>query len=108
MTDQLARALDLPKVLAKVQTYVGMGEPQLRDSVSWGDGVYKSTDGGETWDLVLEIDENTGVVDMVMDPTNPSLWFSFDLDPAVLAGNYVSLRTNSLAVSFSDFTVTAR
>lgn len=29
--------------------YVGTGEPNLRDSVSWGDGVYKSTDGGETW-----------------------------------------------------------
>ena len=55
----------------------------------------------------IRINYNTGVV-MVMDPTNPSLWLSFDVDPAVLAGNYVSLRTNSLAVSFSDFTVTRR
>jgi photosystem II stability/assembly factor-like uncharacterized protein len=29
--------------------YVGTGEPQMRNNVSWGDGVYKSTDGGETW-----------------------------------------------------------
>ena len=29
--------------------YIGTGEPQLRDCVSWGDGVYKSTDGGDTW-----------------------------------------------------------
>ncbi|MBW1803706.1 MAG: hypothetical protein JRJ85_23610, partial [Deltaproteobacteria bacterium] len=29
--------------------YIGTGEPQLRDCVSWGDGAYKSTDGGETW-----------------------------------------------------------
>jgi len=29
--------------------YVGMGEPNLRDSVSWGDGMYKTTDGGATW-----------------------------------------------------------
>ena len=29
--------------------YAGTGEPQLRDCVSWGDGVYKTTDGGETW-----------------------------------------------------------
>ncbi|MHC5027123.1 MAG: WD40/YVTN/BNR-like repeat-containing protein, partial [Planctomycetota bacterium] len=29
--------------------YIGTGEPQLRDCVSWGDGVYKSTDGGATW-----------------------------------------------------------
>ncbi|MDH3815094.1 MAG: glycosyl hydrolase [Acidobacteriota bacterium] len=29
--------------------YVGMGEPNQRDSVSWGDGVYKTVDGGATW-----------------------------------------------------------
>lgn len=29
--------------------YIGTGEPQLRDCVSWGDGVYKSVDGGKTW-----------------------------------------------------------
>jgi hypothetical protein len=29
--------------------YVGLGEPQLRQSVSWGDGMYKSVDGGVTW-----------------------------------------------------------
>ena len=28
--------------------YVGMGEPQMRNNVTWGDGVYKSVDGGET------------------------------------------------------------
>ena len=28
--------------------YIGTGEPQLRDCVSWGDGVYKSVDGGDT------------------------------------------------------------
>jgi photosystem II stability/assembly factor-like uncharacterized protein len=29
--------------------WVGTGEPWVRNSVSIGDGVYKSTDGGETW-----------------------------------------------------------
>ena len=29
--------------------YVGLGEPQMRQSVSWGDGMYKTVDGGETW-----------------------------------------------------------
>jgi photosystem II stability/assembly factor-like uncharacterized protein len=29
--------------------YVGLGEPNMRQSVSWGDGMYKSVDGGETW-----------------------------------------------------------
>lgn len=34
-------------------------------------GVYKTTDGGETWTAVLEIDENTGVTDIRFDPSNP-------------------------------------
>ncbi len=39
---------------------------------SGGDrGLYKTTDGGVTWNLVLEIDEHTGVTDIVMDPRNP-------------------------------------
>lgn len=29
--------------------WVGTGESNPRNSVSWGDGVYKSTDGGKTW-----------------------------------------------------------
>src|SRR5205814_7502518 len=29
--------------------WVGTGEANPRNSVSWGDGVYKSVDGGKTW-----------------------------------------------------------
>ena len=29
--------------------YIGMGEVQLRGSITQGDGVYKSTDAGKTW-----------------------------------------------------------
>ena len=29
--------------------WVGSGEPNNRQSSSWGDGIYKSTDGGRTW-----------------------------------------------------------
>lgn len=29
--------------------WVGTGEANLRNSVTWGDGVYRSTDGGKTW-----------------------------------------------------------
>ncbi|TAE36483.1 MAG: hypothetical protein EAZ70_11275 [Runella slithyformis] len=35
-------------------------------------GVYKTTDGGKTWDKILYINERTGVSDMAMDPTNPN------------------------------------
>ena len=35
-------------------------------------GLYKTTDGGETWNKVLYVDENTGVIDMRMHPADPS------------------------------------
>lgn len=43
---------------------------------AWGDseerGVYKTTDGGETWEKILYNNERTGVGEMVMDPSNPN------------------------------------
>jgi photosystem II stability/assembly factor-like uncharacterized protein len=36
-------------------------------------GLYKTTDGGETWTAVLTISENTGVTDVVMDPRDPDV-----------------------------------
>lgn len=39
-------------------------------------GVYKTTDGGKTWEQVLKIDEHTGVTDMVMDPRNPDVLYA--------------------------------
>ncbi|HEY6230694.1 MAG TPA: hypothetical protein VIW64_05490 [Pyrinomonadaceae bacterium] len=102
--------------------WVGTGEPNNRQSSSWGDGVYRSldagktwqnmglrdtkhigrividsrdpnivyvaavghlwgpnkergvfktTDGGKTWNNVLFINEDTGVIDLAMDPQSP-------------------------------------
>ncbi len=107
--------------------WVGTGEPQNRQSSGWGNGVYKSTDagntwqhmgldatkhigrilihprnpdivyvaavgdlwgpneergvfrtrdGGETWDNVLRIDEHTGAIDLAMDPGDPNTIFA--------------------------------
>lgn len=39
-------------------------------------GVYRTTDGGETWEQVLFVDENTGASDLVIDPTNPRRLFA--------------------------------
>ena len=39
-------------------------------------GVYKTTDGGETWDLVLFVDEHTGAIDLAMDPADPNTIFA--------------------------------
>lgn len=35
-------------------------------------GVYKTTDGGLTWEKVLFVNNKTGVADLVMDPSNPN------------------------------------
>ncbi|NNK64088.1 MAG: hypothetical protein HKO98_12885, partial [Gemmatimonadetes bacterium] len=107
--------------------WVGTGERASRQSSSWGDGVYKSTDGGqnwrnmgladskhigrirmhpedpdvvyvaamghlwgpnderglyrsrdggETWERILSVDENTGVVDVILDPSDPSIVYA--------------------------------
>ena len=39
-------------------------------------GLYKSTDGGETWNKTLGDDEWTGVTDVVMDPRDPNLLYA--------------------------------
>lgn len=39
-------------------------------------GLYKTTDGGQTWDCVLAIDEHTGVADLIMDPRNPDVLYA--------------------------------
>jgi len=107
--------------------WVGSGERANRQSTSWGDGVYKSTDGGltwtnmglpeshhigrialhptdpgvvyvasmghlwgpnperglyrsvdggENWELILFVDEDTGVVDVALDPENPGILYA--------------------------------
>ena len=35
-------------------------------------GVYKTTDGGQTWSKILSGNESTGVADLVIDPENPN------------------------------------
>lgn len=39
-------------------------------------GVYESTDGGETWNLILEVDKHTGANEVVMDPRNPQVLYA--------------------------------
>ncbi len=39
-------------------------------------GVFRTTDGGATWEHVLAVDEETGASDIVMDPNNPRILFA--------------------------------
>jgi photosystem II stability/assembly factor-like uncharacterized protein len=39
-------------------------------------GAFRTTDGGKTWERVLFVDENTGCVDIAMDPSNPRILFA--------------------------------
>ncbi|MCG8373179.1 MAG: glycosyl hydrolase [Balneolales bacterium] len=83
----------------KTWTYLGMGESRFigdieihptNPDVVWiaamgklfgGEGnsvrgVYKTTDGGETWNNVLFRDNNTGAVDIAVDPKNPRILYA--------------------------------
>src|SRR5215467_9848900 len=39
-------------------------------------GVFRTVDGGKTWDQVLTVDQNTGCSDIAMDPANPRILFA--------------------------------
>ena len=49
--------------------WVGSGENNNRQSSSWGDGVYKSTDGGHTWKL-MGLADTRHVSRIVIDPVD--------------------------------------
>ncbi len=52
--------------------YVGTGEPNNRQSASFGDGIYKTTDGGKTW-TNLGLKETQSISRIVIDPRNPEI-----------------------------------
>ncbi len=52
--------------------WVGTGEPFIRSNVSIGDGVYKSTDAGETW-THMGLTRTGRISRVVIDPKNPDI-----------------------------------
>ena len=54
--------------------YVGSGESTLRDSVGYGNGVYKSTDAGKTW-THLGLDDTQHIGKIAVDPRNANIVF---------------------------------
>jgi photosystem II stability/assembly factor-like uncharacterized protein len=39
-------------------------------------GIFKTTDGGKTWEKVLYVNEKTGAIDLVMDPSNNDILYA--------------------------------
>jgi hypothetical protein len=59
-------------------------------------GLYKTTDGGQTWKPILQISENTGITDFDIDPRNPDVMY---------AAAYQRRRNTSVIVAghFQDY-----
>ena len=52
--------------------YVGMGETELRGNIMQGDGLYKSTDAGKTWQH-MGLADTHAIARIRIDPTNPDV-----------------------------------
>ncbi len=63
----LAIAPSDPRVL-----YIGTGEADMRSDITYGDGVYKSTDGGTHWEH-LGLSDSRHIGKVLIDPKNPEI-----------------------------------
>jgi photosystem II stability/assembly factor-like uncharacterized protein len=71
---------DRPEVV-----YVGTGEGAVRNSISFGDGIYKTTDGGRTWKH-LGLTSSERFSRIVIHPTNSSIVIAAAMGRAFGAG----------------------
>lgn len=56
--------------------YVGTGESNMRNSVSIGDGLYKSTDAGSNWVKIGGLDSTEHISKVLIDPNNSSIVYA--------------------------------
>ena len=72
----------------------------------WSDneerGVFKSSDGGETWDKLLYIDAKTGCADLAMDPGNPDVLYASMWEFRRTAWSFESGGKNSALYKSTD------
>lgn len=57
-----------PKII-----YAGTGESNMRNSVSIGDGFYKSTDAGDNWQKIGGLDSTEHIARVIIDPSNANI-----------------------------------
>ncbi len=65
-------------------------------------GIYRSADGGKTWDKILYVDENTGCADLSMDATNPRILYAGMWDHRRLPWQVVSGGKGSALYKSTD------
>lgn len=58
-------------------------------------GVFKTTDGGATWSKTLFVNDNSGAVDLVMDPDNPNILYAATWERIRKAWNFQESGTGS-------------
>src|SRR4029079_16007434 len=54
--------------------FVGTGEDDMRSQITYGNGMYKSTDGGKTW-LHIGLENTRQIGRVAVDPKNPNIVF---------------------------------
>ncbi len=55
----------------RATVFVGTGESNMRNSVSIGDGLYKTTDAGDNW-IKVGLDSTEHIAKIIIDPKNPN------------------------------------
>jgi photosystem II stability/assembly factor-like uncharacterized protein len=70
-------------------------------STSKDRGLYKTSDGGKTWKKTLFVDDSTGVIDVVVNPQNPSQLWTASWQRQRNAGNFVG-NGNGTAIWISN------
>lgn len=55
--------------------YAGTGESNMRNSVSIGDGFYKTTDGGDNWNRMGGLDSTEHIAKIIIDPSNSNVLY---------------------------------
>jgi photosystem II stability/assembly factor-like uncharacterized protein len=65
-------------------------------------GIYKTTDGGKTWNNVLFINNDTGVIDISVSPTNPNIMYAASWERDRKAWNFNEAGANSAIYKSTD------
>ena len=73
---ELTRQISSIRIHPKNADLVYIGAQGAIHGASADRGVYKSADGGKTWNKTLYVDENTGCVDLSMDMNNPRMLYA--------------------------------